>query len=79
MTADDLKRAGARFVLAVEAEDPALGARVHDLHVYLAEQVLFGMAFKDVVSYEAEGPVRADLGRLDEVEPDRSSRAPPRA
>jgi len=77
MTTEDLKRADARFLLAVEAEDPALGARVHDLHVYAADQVLFGMAYKDVVSFDGSGPVRADLSRLDEVEPDRNA-PPPR-
>ena len=79
MTAEDLKETNARFVLAVEAEDPALGARVHDLHVYAADQVLFGMAYKDVVSFDGEGPVRADLSRLDEVEPDRNAVAPRRS
>jgi len=34
-----------RLFLTIEARDHALGAMVHDMRIYTAEEVLFGMHY----------------------------------
>ncbi|MEI9987186.1 MAG: hypothetical protein WDN69_30970 [Aliidongia sp.] len=54
----------------LEARDPALGATVHDMHNYTAEQILFGMRYQDAITIDSDGRTNVDLTRISAVEPD---------
>ena len=69
MTADDLIEADARLFLTIEARDHALGALVVDVKTYAAEDVLFGVAYQDIIDYR-RGRTQVDLRRISNVEPD---------
>jgi inward rectifier potassium channel len=64
LDAKDLARLDARFFLAVDARDTALGALVQDIRNYPHEKVIFGMRYADAVSTDEEGRTTADLSRL---------------
>jgi inward rectifier potassium channel len=66
------KECDARLFLTIEARDHAIGAAVHDLRVYTADEVLFGMHYGDAVTVDDQLRPVADLLRLSLVEPDRS-------
>jgi inward rectifier potassium channel len=60
----------ARLYLSLDARDIALGAMVHDMHDWSAEDVLFGTRYSDAVSTDEQGRAIADLTRIHLVEPD---------
>jgi inward rectifier potassium channel len=62
-----------RLVLTVEARDHVLGAEIHDMRIYCADEVLFGMRYAEAVTLDDQRRPVADLTRLSLVEPD----APP--
>jgi inward rectifier potassium channel len=64
------KEEDARLVLTIEARDHALGAAVHDMRVYTAADVLFGMHYAEAVTLDDQKRPVADLTRLSLVEPD---------
>jgi len=74
-TPDDLVRDGARIMLSIEARDPALSVQVHDLRIYEAQAIAFGMRYSDAVSWDG-GRTSADIRRISLIEPDLP--APPR-
>ena len=70
MTADDMIKADARLLLTIEARDHTIGATVVDLKTYGADELLFGMAYQDMIKY-SNGRTEVDLRRISNVEPDR--------
>jgi inward rectifier potassium channel len=68
--ANSLRACQARFYLSLEARDIALGAMVHDMHDWSAEDVLFGTRYSDAVSIDDQGRAVADLDRVSLVEPE---------
>ena len=60
----------ARLILTIEAHDQALGAAIHDLRIYTAGEVLYGMHYAEVVTVDDRLRPVADLTRLSLVEPD---------
>jgi inward rectifier potassium channel len=74
LDAAGLETLDARFFLAVEARDTALGALVQDIHDYAHTDVVFGMRYADAVSRNEEGHTTADLSRLSLLEPEDEAR-----
>ncbi len=72
--AERFKESDARLVLTIEAHDQALGAAIHDLRVYTAGDVLYGMHYAEALSVDDRLRPVADLTRLSLVEPDPSTR-----
>jgi inward rectifier potassium channel len=70
LDAEGLERTDARFFLAVDARDTALGAVVQDIRDYKHDQIAFGMRYADAVSRNEEGATTADLSRLSLLEPE---------
>jgi inward rectifier potassium channel len=69
-----LGESDARLILTIEAHDQALGAAIHDLRIYTAGEVLYGMHYAEVVTVDDRLRPVADLTRLSLVEPDPSAR-----
>jgi inward rectifier potassium channel len=63
----------ARLFLSIEARDHAIGALVHDMRIYTAADVLFGMHYDEAVTVDDQRRPVADLTRLSLVEPDPSA------
>ncbi|MGH6795622.1 MAG: ion channel, partial [Methylocella sp.] len=63
----------ARLFLTIEARDHAIGAVVHDMRVYAAADVLFGMHYAEAVTLDDQRRPVADLTRLSLVEPDHAA------
>ncbi len=65
-----LKANDARLVLTIEARDHALGAAIHDLHIYTSSEVLFGVHYAEAITLDDRMRPVADLTRLSLVEKD---------
>ena len=72
--AERFKESDARLVLTIEAHDQALGAAIHDLRVYTAGDVLYGMHYAEALWVDDRLRPVADLTRLSLLEPDPSAR-----
>ena len=68
--AERFTESDARLILTIEAHDQALGAAIHDLRIYTAGEVLYGMHYAEVVTVDDRLRPVADLTRLSLVEPD---------
>ena len=68
--AERFTESDARLILTIEAHDQALGAAIHDLRIYTAGEVLYGMHYAGVVTVDDRLRPVADLTRLSLVEPD---------
>jgi inward rectifier potassium channel len=68
--AEHFKERDARLVLTIEARDHVLGAAIHDMRIYMADEVLFGMHYAEAVTLDDQLRPVADLTRLSLVEPD---------
>jgi inward rectifier potassium channel len=68
--AEQLKTGDARLVLTIAARDHALGAAIHDLRIYTASEVLFGMHYAEAITIDEQMRPVADLTRLSLVEKD---------
>jgi len=68
--AERFTESDARLILTIEAHDQALGAAIHDLRIYNAGEVLYGMHYAGVVTVDDRLRPVADLTRLSLVEPD---------
>ena len=68
--AERFTESDARLILTIEAHDQALGAAIHDLRIYTADEVLYGMHYAEVVTVDDRLRPVADLTRLSLVEPD---------
>lgn len=64
------KEEDARLFLTIEARDHALGTAIHDVRIYAANEVLFGMHYGEAVSVDDQRRPVADLSRLSLIEPD---------
>ena len=71
--AERLEEGDARLFLSIEARDHAIGALVHDMRIYTAVEVLFGMHYAEAVTVDDQRRPVADLTRLSLVEPDPSA------
>jgi inward rectifier potassium channel len=71
--AERLEEGDARLFLSIEARDHAIGALVHDMRIYTAVEVLFGMHYAEAVTVDDQRRPVADLTRLGLVEPDPSA------
>jgi inward rectifier potassium channel len=71
--AERLEEGDARLFLSIEARDHAIGALVHDMRIYTAVEVLFGMHYAEAVALDDQRRPVADLTRLSLVEPDPSA------
>jgi inward rectifier potassium channel len=60
----------ARLFLTIEARDHVIGAAVHDIRIYTADEVLLGMHYADAITLDDQLRPVADLTRLSLVEPD---------
>jgi inward rectifier potassium channel len=64
------KECDARLVLTIEARDHVIGEAIHDMRVYTADEVLFGMHYAEAVTLDDQLRPVADLTRVSLVEPD---------
>ena len=71
--AEQFEEGDARLFLSIEARDHAIGALVHDMRIYTAAEVLFGMHYAEAVTLDDQKRPVADLMRLSLVEPDPSA------
>jgi inward rectifier potassium channel len=71
--AERFKESDARLILTIEAHDQALGAPIHDMRVYTAGEVLYGMHYAEAVTVDDRLRPVADLTRLSLVKPDPSA------
>jgi inward rectifier potassium channel len=71
--AERFEEGDARLFLSIEARDHAIGALVHDMRIYTAVEVLFGMHYAEAVTVDDQRRPVADLTRLSLVEPDPSA------
>jgi inward rectifier potassium channel len=69
LDAESLAKVDARFFLAVDARDTALGALVQDIRDYAHDKIVFGMRYAEAVSRDEHGQTTADLSRLSMLEP----------
>jgi inward rectifier potassium channel len=71
--AERFEEGDARLFLSIDARDHAIGALVHDMRIYTAVEVLFGMHYAEAVTVDDQRRPVADLTRLSLVEPDPSA------
>ncbi len=69
--AERFKKGDVRLILTIEAQNPIIGAPVHDMRIYSADEILFGMHYAESVTLDDRLRPVADLTRLSLVEPDR--------
>jgi inward rectifier potassium channel len=72
--AERFKESDARLFLTIEARDNALGAAIHDMHIYTTVEVLFGMHYAEAVTVDDQLRPVADLTQLSIVEADPTAR-----
>src|SRR5689334_13558140 len=60
----------ALLLLGVEARDITVSAGVIDTKGYGSSDILFGMRYADLVSFDAHGHPLADLSAVSRLEPD---------
>ena len=68
--AEHFKEHDARLVLTIEARDHVLGAAIHDMRIYTADEVVFGMHYAEAVTLDDQLRPVADLTRLSLLEQD---------
>jgi len=68
--AEQFKQSDVRLFLTIEARDHALGAAVHDLRIYMASEVLFGVHYAQAITLDDQMRPVADLTQLSVVEKD---------
>ena len=68
--AERLADCDAHLFLTIEARDHALGAAIHDMRIYTAGEVLYGMHYAEAVTVDDQLRPVADLTRLSLVETD---------
>src|ERR1700688_4725879 len=68
-----LEEGDARPFLSIEGRGHAIGALVHDMRIYTAVELLFGMHYAEAVTVDDQRRPVADLTRLSLVEPDLSA------
>ena len=66
----------ALLLLGVEARDMTVSARVIDTKGYGPSEVMFGMRYADLVSFDTQGHPLADLSAVSRLEPDIGPESP---
>ena len=67
---EDLTDADAEFLVRLTAYDETTGQTVHVRSSYKADEVKWGVKFVNIIDREnADGIIRVDVTRLDEIEP----------
>jgi len=70
LTAEDLNETDAEFVVRLTAYDETTGQTVHVRSSYKADEVKWGAKFVNIIDRDnADGIIRVDVTRLDEIEP----------
>src|SRR4029450_2082080 len=70
MTAEDLTDAEAEFVVRLTAYDETTGPTVHIRSSYNSDEVKWAVKFVNIIDRDnADGIIRVDVTRLDEIEP----------
>jgi inward rectifier potassium channel len=70
LTAEDLTDTEAEFVVRLTAYDETTGQTVHARSSYKAAEVKWGAKFVNIIEQDsADGIIRVDVTRLDEIEP----------
>jgi len=70
LTAEDLNETDAEFVVRLTAYDETTGQTVHVRSSYKADEVKWGVKFVSIIDRDnADGIIRVDVARLDEIEP----------
>ncbi len=67
----------AQVFVTIEARDPTLATTVHDIHIYLPEDIRFGVRYVDIISIADDGTPIADLTMIGALEPDLVDRPEP--
>ena len=67
-------REDAQVFVLLEARDPTLATMVHDIRVYAAADIRFGMRYADAVTTARDGTLVLDLTRIGALEPDLGDR-----
>jgi inward rectifier potassium channel len=65
---DTITKEDLRLFLTIEARDQVLAAQVHDMKLYTAEQIRFGVRYADSVRVDVGGQATADLSRISLLE-----------
>jgi inward rectifier potassium channel len=68
LTADDLARSQAEFLVGVTGNDQDLSKRVYARHSYLFNEVVFGAKFSNIIERSSNGTVVVDPKRIHEIE-----------
>jgi len=63
-------KANTQVFVAIEARDPTLATTAHDIRNYPAEEIRFGMRYKEVVTTATDGTPVLDLTAIGALEPD---------
>jgi inward rectifier potassium channel len=70
LTSKDLTDADAEFLVRLTAYDETTGQTVHVRSSYKADEVKWGVKFVSIIDRDnADGIIRVDVTRLDEIEP----------
>ena len=70
LTSKDLTDADAEFLIRLTAYDETTGQTVHVRSSYKADEVKWGVKFVSIINRDnADGIIRVDVTRLDEIEP----------
>lgn len=70
LAAEDLIAQDVRLTITIEAREHALTRDFFEVKSYGANEVLFGMAYADMIVNSGDGETRADIRRIHLVEPD---------
>jgi inward rectifier potassium channel len=68
MTAEDLKKARAEFIILIKAFDDTFSQTIYQRTSYTAEEVAFGARFQPMSCFGAEGRMEVDMDLLDAME-----------
>jgi inward rectifier potassium channel len=68
LSADDLKRRKAEFVITISAVDENLSKTVYARHSYISDEMMFGVKFKNILERTEDGTIVVDPARIHEIE-----------
>ena len=70
LTAEDLRRSDAEFLVLLSGIEEAFAQRVHARSSYKWDEIAWGSRFSDILHHPAgREPITLDVGRLDSIEP----------
>lgn len=70
LTTEDLGADDIRLIVTIEARESALARDFHEVKIYGAADILFGMSYADLATIAPDGATRADIRRIHLVEPE---------